>query len=137
MITRKASLKIQVYILTYVGKVELRLKWPVFWRDVKDGFDSAFAEHVSINAPSASIRAQYTDGLQHAFGPLISYDHLRLVEVAVAEKRELPVESLRAILATKVGALLYRGDGAQDAIQNGHPHHRGQIVPAGGLGLCA
>jgi hypothetical protein len=72
VITRKGSLKIQVYILKFLGKYELHLKWKAFWKLVQDDFDSAFAEHVSCNAPSAAIRAQYTDGLRHAFGPLIS-----------------------------------------------------------------
>lgn len=89
----------------------MHLKWPEFWQLVKQDFDASFCAHVGLTGPCAGIRAQFVHGLRHAFTPLASYEHMAVVEDALKEKRDLLVVPLQAILATKVGALLYKGEG--------------------------
>lgn len=110
-ITSKNSLKMLVHILRFIGKHQLHTKWAAFWSAVKSDFDCSFAAHVSHSPPCPAIRAQFVQGLRFAFEPFLPSECFRAVEAAAAAKDELPVTPLRSILATQVGALLYKGEG--------------------------
>lgn len=110
-ITRKNSLNMLVHILRFIGKHQLHTKWAAFWSTVTSDFDCSFAAHVSHSPPCPAIRAQFVQGLRFAFEPDLPYECFRAVEAAAAAKGELPVTPLRSILATQVGALLYKGEG--------------------------
>jgi hypothetical protein len=111
IITRKVALKMQVRLLKFIGKLKLHARWPNFWSRVAHDFDRAFAAHVAGSVVSDAIRFSFVKGLQNAFEPFVAFRHFETVEKALASKQEVPVEAMRPILATNVGALLYKGEG--------------------------
>ena len=111
IISRKVALKMQVRILRFIGKFKLHARWPNFWSRVAHDFDKVFAAHVAGSAVSDAVRFNFVKGLRDAFEPFVSLSHFETVEKALASMQEVPVEAMRPILATNVGALLYKGEG--------------------------
>ena len=112
-IVRDKSLTMLMAILKLIGRLQLHITYPHFWKAIEHDMDQTFAAFVSGGA--MGIRAEFVEGHKMSLAPLIPFDCLAAVESALAMDPPVdpPLVALERILTTNIGQTLYKAEGAK------------------------